>query len=526
MKRILLTFIALTMIITVQAQSPTSADSLRLEAYHQKQKGNWQEAVRLYSQILRLQPGDYDARLALGRLYVQTEQYAKAEKIFRSMLEEDPRDAEALKGLGDAFLYTDRTEQAAEYYRQALREAPDYIPFLFALARAYAWSDRTEDAVRTYRRILRQDETYAEAWQGIGKMYYWENRPYEALRYYRKALQWYPESKEIQDEYRQILRDAAWTLQSRIQPLTEKEENYDIRALSHRFVLSKRLNDKWEWKLYADTDLSKRTYRSEIQGDTVRWYDAIALKGIYHMSDGRLAIFAGYAPADRKFSTYGAAWIYDFRTGPVKWHAEAKGGYDYYYYWNRIGHHKGEITLKARRGKWEFRADASGGITDKAFIMDVPADRYTDDYNPFYGAGAGISYRILQHPLVKAGASYDYLTYRYKSPRYYSPLDRHTAGPELSVYYDRSPWYAYLYASGRAGKEYYYEKITGNNGQQNPEAFLRQIALKAGTQTFNIEIGHRHKAWETAVSARYFHTPYYLNYAVSFHITVYVGTGI
>jgi tetratricopeptide (TPR) repeat protein len=60
-------------------------------------KGNWGEAIILNSQILEKTPKDIDAKIRLGRAYIQTSEFTKAKKIFKEVLQSDPINAVALK---------------------------------------------------------------------------------------------------------------------------------------------------------------------------------------------------------------------------------------------------------------------------------------------------------------------------------------------------------------------------------------------------------------------------------------------
>lgn len=60
-------------------------------------KANWKEAVNLNSQILTKDPKDIDAKIRLGRAYIQTSDFLKAKKVFREVLQIDPINTVAQK---------------------------------------------------------------------------------------------------------------------------------------------------------------------------------------------------------------------------------------------------------------------------------------------------------------------------------------------------------------------------------------------------------------------------------------------
>ncbi|NPA42984.1 MAG: tetratricopeptide repeat protein [Chlorobi bacterium] len=501
-----------------------SVEVWRARGYEAKTRGELREAVRWYARILEARPGDYDARLALARLYVQTGRYEEAERLFEQMLEEDPSDAEALKGLGDVYLYTDRYDSAIAYYRRAVEAAPDHIPFYFDLARAYAWAGRLDDAVAVYRTILQKDDTYAEAWQGLGKMYWWKNKPVTALRYYRRALRWDPASEEIRKEYEELLKETAVVWDNKLKPVYEGEENYEILALSHVSTLSQRVTDNWSVAAMHHLDYSRRDFYNPDMSDTLRWYHSAGLKSSVYLTDHRFDIYGSYSATDEKFSSYGLGWQWDFSAGRFRFRQSVDAGYEYFYYWNRVGHHRLEERFRADYKAWRAELELQGGVVDKAFILDVPADRYEEDYNPFFGGGVTLSYRLLRKPELRVGAGYSYLTYTYKSNRYYSPLGRRLLGPEVSVYAPLGSFYVYAYTGTRWGSEYYWERIKAGGPGPGPggnKEVLRKVYVPVYSLSADVEAGYSRKAWEAYLTWGAFVTPFYRNMHTSVGVKYY-----
>lgn len=60
-------------------------------------KADWNEAISINSEILEKNPENLDAKVRLGRAYIQTRKFDKAKKIFKDVLKIDPINAVALK---------------------------------------------------------------------------------------------------------------------------------------------------------------------------------------------------------------------------------------------------------------------------------------------------------------------------------------------------------------------------------------------------------------------------------------------
>jgi tetratricopeptide (TPR) repeat protein len=57
----------------------------------------WKEAINLNSSILKEYPNNIDAKIRLGRAYLQEKDFNKAKKIFKEVLKSDPINSLALK---------------------------------------------------------------------------------------------------------------------------------------------------------------------------------------------------------------------------------------------------------------------------------------------------------------------------------------------------------------------------------------------------------------------------------------------
>ncbi len=60
-------------------------------------KQKWAEAINLNCDILKAYPNNIDAKIRLGRCYLQTKEFSKAKKFFKEVLEKDPINSIALK---------------------------------------------------------------------------------------------------------------------------------------------------------------------------------------------------------------------------------------------------------------------------------------------------------------------------------------------------------------------------------------------------------------------------------------------
>jgi len=151
-------------------------------------KGNVGEAKKILIQAMALTKDDLPVALKLADLYMQTEDYKRAEALYRSLLERDPenpliyesigriklkqkaykeaiqayvcaveldeKDDQKFLALGKLYHLMMRYSVAAECFRRAAELKPREVEHLFLLADACVADDDYENALFSYERIL------------------------------------------------------------------------------------------------------------------------------------------------------------------------------------------------------------------------------------------------------------------------------------------------------------------------------------------------------------------------------------
>jgi len=74
-------------------------ETLKKQAIDAALKNNWEKAAELNLQILEKAPKDLEAKIRLGRAYIQTANFSKAIKIFEEVLKADPINPIAKKNI-------------------------------------------------------------------------------------------------------------------------------------------------------------------------------------------------------------------------------------------------------------------------------------------------------------------------------------------------------------------------------------------------------------------------------------------
>ena len=124
----------------MSAQSPTEGRAKEVfgRALDAHDRGELQEAVSLYRETIKADPGHVLAHNNLGMAYIELERFQDAEKEIREAIKLDTNAAEAYSNLGHVLRRQGKDEEAAQAYLRFLELAPDAED----AGKISAWIDR------------------------------------------------------------------------------------------------------------------------------------------------------------------------------------------------------------------------------------------------------------------------------------------------------------------------------------------------------------------------------------------------
>lgn len=88
-------------------------------------KQNYQQATASLEKSLQYNPGDEEARIKLGELYQELEQWDKAAEVFRKVLENDPENVQVLRKLAVTVYRQGNTEEGEKLLQKAKKLAAE-----------------------------------------------------------------------------------------------------------------------------------------------------------------------------------------------------------------------------------------------------------------------------------------------------------------------------------------------------------------------------------------------------------------
>ncbi len=207
-------------IIQSTAKSHTNKKTARLfdRAAAAANRGRYDQAEGLYTQILAQAPDNVDARRNLGMAYLEQGDVAQAEKYLIETFNLDPQNAYTLLLLGNIYLsHKQDPDTALRFYDKAVQVSPE-DPYILTNYGALLAKQELYTAADTYfQRALTADPAYPNAHYGLAQSYYEQGRLEQAMAAL-EALFDQPESVDIRSEplyqeawqrYRQINAEVA-----------------------------------------------------------------------------------------------------------------------------------------------------------------------------------------------------------------------------------------------------------------------------------------------------------------------------
>ena len=177
------------------------------EAFALHQQGRFDEAERAYAELLRRQPGNFQALHLLGVLALQRGQTERAVDLLRKTIGLEPRQPLAHRDLGNAFQQLQRFDEALESYDKALALKSDLADIHNNRGVALAALRRLDEALASYGRAIALKPDYAQAYNNRGTVLVDQKRPLEALADFTRAIALAPDYVKAYDNRAGALAD-------------------------------------------------------------------------------------------------------------------------------------------------------------------------------------------------------------------------------------------------------------------------------------------------------------------------------
>ena len=247
--------------IEVAEPSLVQIESLA-EAEAAKEAGDYDQALRLFQEILAENPTITTAYVGIGDIYMVKKDYEKAEPAYGRAARLEPENFDAQYGHGLALQMLRRFVEAVRAYQRALDIRPTDTRANLNLATVYLQMDEPDRAVSFAERAVQADPASGPARANLGAIYEKLGRYAEAVEAYDAALELMGNQPRLminqinaltkQKRYREAANTALALV--RIEPAAEAYERLG-----------------WCYFKLKEYDKSLEAYRTAVDIDAAHW---------------------------------------------------------------------------------------------------------------------------------------------------------------------------------------------------------------------------------------------------------------
>jgi tetratricopeptide (TPR) repeat protein len=163
-------------------------EALRARAVALHRAGRFAEAERIYTDVLRQNPADFDALYLQGVIAYQTGRHPRAVELIGRAIAQHGGSAAAHFSLGAALMALGRHQEALASYEAALALEPDYVEAHSSRGIALRRLQRTPEALASFDRALALRPDAAELHNNRGNVLRSLHRLPEALASFERAI--------------------------------------------------------------------------------------------------------------------------------------------------------------------------------------------------------------------------------------------------------------------------------------------------------------------------------------------------
>jgi tetratricopeptide (TPR) repeat protein len=191
-------------ILTVQPNHP---DALHLLGVVALQHGQPRQAVEWIERAITILPCVADFYSNLAEAYRHCGQLPKAVECCQLALHLRPQSPQAANNLGSILLDQDKVTEAIPFLRRAISLLPDYAMAHNNLGNALRMQGDIPGAIARWRRAVELDDSLAMAHSNLGQLLLEQGQPDEALKHCRAAVRLEPHDFQALNNLGNVLRD-------------------------------------------------------------------------------------------------------------------------------------------------------------------------------------------------------------------------------------------------------------------------------------------------------------------------------
>lgn len=184
-----------------------AADTLPEAGLRAEMDGRWEEAAKIYRQILNANPERSELWQRMADIHSRLKQHDLAAKALEQAVALNPKDANLWMKLSRTQSMAGDGPGAFSAAGKALELAPDNLEFLHARAELAVWVDNRPAAAEAYQRIAKLTPNDSKAQLGLARLDAWGGRTDAAVAGYKVYLKQRPDDKQT---WLELIKTEGW----------------------------------------------------------------------------------------------------------------------------------------------------------------------------------------------------------------------------------------------------------------------------------------------------------------------------
>ncbi len=170
------------------------------------QAGNIVEAQRLYEQLLKKTPNDFNAKQLLGTLIASKGNFSSASRLLRESLSINPNQPHVQNNLANCLVKLGHYEEAMTSFQNAINLKEDYLDAKKGLIKVLIDTHRFDEAEKVIDKALAMFPEQPQLLTKKADAYRLSGRFNSAIEVYEEILRTYPSLKNVRHNYAVALR--------------------------------------------------------------------------------------------------------------------------------------------------------------------------------------------------------------------------------------------------------------------------------------------------------------------------------
>lgn len=171
----------------IVADLPTSARAHVNYGTELQEAGRHEEAVKQFTEAIRLNPGSAKAHVSLASLLTTSGEFDDAQTHFEQALRIEPKNAEYHSGYAYLLDQLGRKDEALTESETAIRLAPKSPQAYYGYGAFLEKHGQPEEAMAKYRQALEYDPNYVDAHIDLGNLLFETGQTAEAKEHFQRA---------------------------------------------------------------------------------------------------------------------------------------------------------------------------------------------------------------------------------------------------------------------------------------------------------------------------------------------------